>query len=206
MLHFKQVSEVIGLPVEELRNINPQYVHDIVPGTEREYILNIPHNYTNAFTDKEAEIYAYQDSVFFNPVTINKIKETGGGSDGRRVVHKVKSGESIGAIARRYHTTTANIKKWNGLKSNTIRVGQKLYIYGSAKVGDTSSGTSSSAPKPKSANTKDGYVTYKIKKGDTLSKVAKANGVSLSTLYKLNNMNAKSKIYPGMTIRIKKAE
>lgn len=206
MLHFKQVSDVIGLPVEELRNINPQYVHDIVPGTEREYILNIPHNYTNAFTDKEAEIYAYQDSIFFNPVTINKIKETGGGSDGRRVVHKVKSGESIGAIARRYHTTTANIKKWNGLKSNTIRVGQKLYIYGSAKVGDTSSGKSSSSTKPKSANTKDGYVTYKIKKGDTLSKVAKANGVSLSTLYKLNNMNAKSKIYPGMTIRIKKAE
>lgn len=213
MLHFKQVSEVIGLPVETLRDLNPQYVHDIVPGTEREYILNVPHNFTNTFADRESEIYAYQDSVFFNPVTINKIKETGT-SDGKRVAHKVKSGETLGAIARRYHTTVANIKRWNGLKGNTIRVGQRLYIYGSAKGGGSSvsssaasSSKSDSSTKSGSASdTKDGYVTYKIKKGDTLSKIAQKHGVPLSSLYKLNNMNSKSKIYPGMTIRIKKAE
>ncbi len=206
MLHFKQVSEVIGLPVETLRDMNPQYIHDIVPGTEREYILNVPHNFTNAFADKESEIYAYQDSVFFNPVTIKKIKETGT-SDGKRVVHKVKSGETIGAIARRYHTTVANVKRWNGLKGNTIRVGQRLYIYGSANGGGSSvSSGGSSSSKSGSANTKDGYVVYKIRKGDTLSKVAQKHGVSLSSLYKLNNMNSKSKIYPGMTIRIKKTE
>ncbi len=207
MLHFKQVSEVIGLPVETLRDLNPQYVHDIVPGTEREYILNIPHNYTNAFADKESEIYAYQDSVFFNPVTIKKIEETGG-TDGQRIVHKVKSGETIGAIARRYRTTVANIKKWNGLKSNTIRVGQRLYIYGSAKGGGSSvsSANTSSSSESSSDNTKDGYVVYVIKKGDVLSKIAQRHGVSLSTLYKLNGLNSNSKIYPGMTIRIKKAE
>lgn len=206
MLHFNQISEVIGVPVEQLRDINPQYVHDIIPGNERTYILNIPYSFTNAFADKEEEIYSYKDSVFFNPVRIQHIKESGGG-DGQRVVYKVKSGDNLGSIARRYRTTVANIKRWNGLKSNNLKVGQRLYIYGSGSAGKVSSGNGGTAAKSTpAANTKDGYVMYTIKKGDTLSKIASRYGVSLSSLYKLNNMNAQSKLQPGKKIRIKKAE
>lgn len=204
MLHFQQVSDVIGIPIEHLRDINPQYTHDIIPGTEKTYILNIPFNYTNAFAEKEAEIYAYKDTVFFNEKAITKIKETGG-SDGQRISHKVKSGETLGSIARRYHTTVANIKKWNGLRSNTIRIGQRLYIYGSAP-GGSSSGSGKSTAKASTSTSSDGYVTYTVKKGDSLGKIASNQGVSLSSLYKLNNLNSKSKIYPGMKIRIKKAQ
>ena len=179
----------------------------MVPGNERTYILNIPYSYTNAFADKEEEIYKYKDTVFFNPVRIKHIKESGG-SDGQRVVYKVKSGDNLGSIARRYRTTVANIKRWNGLKSNNLRVGQRLYIYGSGSAGKVSSGDSGTAAKKSTstANTKDGYVMYTIKKGDTLSKIASRHGVSLSSLYKLNNMNAKSTLQPGKKIRIKKAE
>lgn len=207
MLHFNQISEVIGVPVEQLRDINPQYVHDIIPGNERTYILNIPYSYTNAFADKEEEIYKYKDTVFFNPVRIKHIKESGGG-DGQRVVYKVKSGDNLGSIARRYRTTVANIKRWNGLKNNNLRVGQRLYIYGSGSAGKVSSedGGTAAQKSTSTANTKDGYVMYTIKKGDTLSKIASRYGVSLSSLYKLNNMNAKSTLQPGKKIRIKKAE
>ena len=204
MLHFQQISEVIGIPVEQLRDVNPQYVHDIIPGVEKEYILNIPHNYTNAFAEHESDIYGYKDSVFFNTVAIKKIKETGG-SDGQRIVHKVKSGETLGSIARRYHTSVGSIKNCNGLRSNTIRIGQKLYIYGSAG-GGSASATKSSTTKSSTTKSGDGYVMYTVKKGDTLSKIASSHGVSLSKIYSLNNLNSKSKIYPGMKIRIKKAE
>ena len=203
-LHFGQISENIGIPMETLRDLNPQYLHDIIPGTEHTYILNLPHQYTLSFVDLQDSIYHYKDSVFFNPVAVQKIKETGG-SDGQRVIHKVKNGETLSSIASKHHTTVANLKRWNGLKSNTIRVGQRLYIYGSApKSGGGSKTTSSgSSNAGKSAGTSDGSSVYVVKSGDTLGGISKKTGVPLNTLYKLNGLNAKSKIYPGMKIRTK---
>ena len=56
-LHFEQVSHNIGITTETLRLLNPQYVHDIVPGNEKEYILRLPYNFTSAFIDKQAQTY-----------------------------------------------------------------------------------------------------------------------------------------------------
>ena len=206
-LHFGQISETIGIPMETLRDLNPQYLHDIIPGTDHTYILNLPHQYTLAYVDVQDSIYRYKDSVFFNPVAVQKIKETGGSGE-QRVIHKVKNGETLSSIATKHRTTVANIKRWNGLKSNTIHVGQRLYIYGPAgKPASSSSGATTA--KPASTGKSSGQAstaaasTYTVKKGDTLSSIAKKTGVSLNTLYKLNNLNAKSKIYPGMKIRTK---
>ena len=208
-LHFGQISETIGIPMETLRDLNPQYLHDIIPGNEHTYILNLPHQYTLAFTDLQDSIYRYKDSVFFNPVAVQKIKETGGSGE-QRVIHKVKSGETLSSIASKHQTTVANLKRWNNLRGNTIRVGQRLYIYGSAGKSHSSSGSSSvksgsssSSSSGKSSGSSTATSTYTVKKGDTLGGIAKKTGVSLNTLYKLNGLNAKSKIYPGMKIRTK---
>ena len=124
------------------------------------------------------------------------------------MIHKVKSGETLGSIAKKHHTSVANIKRWNGLKSDNIRVGQRLYIYGSAPKasGSSSSTQKSSGSTQKSSSSSgstEGASYYIVKSGDTLGGIAKKTGVSLNTLYKLNNMNAKTKIYPGMKIRTK---
>ena len=210
MLHFQQISDNIGISMDELRDLNPQYLHDIIPGTEHTYILNLPHQYTLAYVDLQDSIYRYKDSVFFNAVAVQKIKETGGSGE-QRVIHKVKSGETLSSIASKHRTTVANIKRWNNLKSNTIHVGQRLYIYGSAgkPSGSSSSGTAVRNSGQSSASAASGSTQastasyYTVKKGDTLSGIAKKTGVSLNTLYKLNNLNAKSKIYPGKKIRTK---
>ena len=200
-LHFGQISENIGIPMETLRDLNPQYLHDIIPGTEHMYILNLPHQYTLAYVDLQDSIYNYKDSVFFNPVAVKKIKETGGSGE-QRVIHKVKSGESLGSIARKHRTTVANLKRWNGLKSDNIRVGQRLYIYGSAPKASGSAQKSSGSKNSTSGNTA-GASYYTVKSGDTLGGIAKKTGVSLNTIYRLNNLNSRSKIYPGMKIRTK---
>lgn len=200
-LHFGQISENIGIPMETLRDLNPQYLHDIIPGTEHMYILNLPHQYTLAYVDLQDSIYNYKDSVFFNPVAVKKIKETGGSGE-QRVIHKVKSGESLGSIARKHRTTVANLKRWNGLKSDNIRVGQRLYIYGSAPKASGSAQKSSGSKNSTSGSTA-GASYYTVKSGDTLGGIAKKTGVSLNTIYRLNNLNSRSKIYPGMKIRTK---
>ncbi len=201
-LHFGQISDNIGIPMETLRDLNPQYLHDIIPGTEHMYILNLPHQYTLAYVDMQDSIYNYKDSVYFNPVAVKKIKETGGSGE-QRVIHKVKSGESLGSIARKHHTTVANLKRWNGLKGDNIRVGQRLYIYGSAPKASGSSAQKSSGSKNSTSGNTAGASYYTVKSGDTLGGIAKKTGVSLNTIYRLNNLNSRSKIYPGMKIRTK---
>ena len=201
----KEISETIGIPMETLRDLNPQYLHDIIPGNEHTYILNLPHQYTLAFTDLQDSIYRYKDSVFFNPVAVQKIKETGGSGE-QRVIHKVKSGETLSSIASKHRTTVNNIKRWNNLKSNTIHVGQRLYIYGAAGKPSGSSSSSTTTQKSSSSSSSSASTTasyYTVKSGDTLGGIAKKTGVSLNTLYKLNGLNARSVIRPGMKIRTK---
>lgn len=134
MLHFKQISAVAGIPEDVLVSLNPQYIHEIIPGKDKEYILRIPYNYTAAFVENEDSIYNYKTAEFFNPVVLENIKESGSSSSDR-IVYKVKKGDYLGRIAARYHVKVSDIKKWNNLRSNNLSIGQRLVIYrkGTAK-------------------------------------------------------------------------
>lgn len=206
MLHFKQVSTLAGVPEEQLKNLNPQYRHEIIPGNEREYILRIPHEYANSFIDHEDSLYAYKADEYFNPVVIKKIKD---GGDGERIIHRVRSGEVLGRIAIRYHVSVSQIKRWNGLRSDNIRVGQRLVIYrggapSSASSAKSSSATASSAKASSSTVDKNAdYTIYVVKSGDSLYNIAKNYpGVSAQNIMDFNGIS--SKIKPGMKIRIPK--
>ena len=120
MLHFEQIAHYTGASMDELRTHNPQYLHDIIPGTEKEYILQLPYQYTNSFIDHEAEIYAYNDSVYFSPAALKKIQQ-GVSADAARIVHRVKSGETLSHIALRYGVSVRNIQRWNGIGTRIHR-------------------------------------------------------------------------------------
>lgn len=125
-LHFDQISEVIGIPVEELKNLNPQYIRDVIPGNEASYILTLPYTYTNAFLSRQDSLYTHKASELL-PQDVNKdIKES---VSEDRVAYKVKSGDYLGRIASRYGVTVKQIQQWNGLKGTNLRIGQVLYIY-----------------------------------------------------------------------------
>lgn len=207
MLHLKQVSELTGAPLQDLKNLNPQYRHEIIPGNDRQYILRIPYTYTNAFIENEDSLYRHKADVYFNPVTIKKIKEDG---DGERIVYRVKSGDYLGKIAINHGTTVAKIKKWNNLKTNDIRVGQRLIIYRGGKAPASTSTTSAGqttakpaaqtqASKPIPAGTS--YVEYTVQSGDSLYLIAKKfPGVSAQNIMDFNGIG--SNIKPGMKLKI----
>ena len=77
-------------------------------------------------------------------------KASSSGSGTTTKTHVVKKGETLSSIAKKYGCTVADIKKWNGLKSNTVKVGQKLTI----KSGKTASGSKSSKPKSSGKSSK----------------------------------------------------
>lgn len=135
MLHLKQVAEVLNIPVDLLRDLNPQYKRDVVPGKFRKYSLRLPVDEVGPYIDKESEIYAYKDSVFFN--SSNIIAPSKYTSSYRydvptgsvRFVYRVKSGDVLGSIAIRYGVSIRQLRSWNGIRSNMIRIGQRLVIY-----------------------------------------------------------------------------
>lgn len=224
MLHFRQVSALTGVPVEMLKNLNPQYVHDIIPGTAKEeYILRLPYQYTSKFIENEDSVYAYNAKEYFSPATLQNIAVSGSASS-QRVSYKVKSGDYLGKIASRYHVTVKQLMEWNHLRNTNLRVGQVLYIYGkfngpvasssssTASAGSSSSKASSSKSKsassgnvtPPAATAAEGtYVRYTVKSGDTLYGIAQLYpGVSADDIMKFNGIG--TDIRPGMTLKIPK--
>lgn len=130
MLHFQQINEVVGVPVQTLRDLNPQYIHDIIPKSEKQpYILRLPFRYTASFIEHEDTVYKHRAKELFNPTTLENLTT----ASQERIVYRVKSGDYLGRIASRYHVSVNNIKKWNNLKNNNLRVGQKLIIYRKVK-------------------------------------------------------------------------
>lgn len=200
MLHFEQIAHYTGASIEELRTHNPQYLHDIIPGTEKEYILQLPYQYTGAFIDHEKEIYAYKDSVYFSPAAMKQIQQS---AEPSKITHRVKRGETLSHIALRYGVTVKNIQRWNGIGTR-IREGQRLAIYTNGS-GPSAKSSSSSGGKV-STSVSNGYVMYTVRSGDNLWNIAKKfSGVSVSDIQRLNGLSKNSKIYPGKKLKIKKA-
>ncbi|MBP5214361.1 MAG: transglycosylase SLT domain-containing protein [Bacteroidales bacterium] len=142
MVHFDQISQVLGIPREQIESLNPQYIYDIVPGNpEKAYSLTLPQNEALAFIELQDSIFAFKaDSLLPHngdlkevPVrgrrnTYVKGGGTGGGTADAKGYYRVRKGDTLGSIARRNHTTVAKIKKLNGLKSDRLSIGQKLKL------------------------------------------------------------------------------
>ncbi len=124
------------------------------------------------------------------PKTRKKVKKV---SEPTLVVYKVRPGDNLYEIAKRSHTTIAQIRKDSGIKGDIIHPGQTI------KVRFTPEGYKASKKKATATST-----TYTIKKGDMLSKVASRHGVSLAALLKANNMTMAqaNKVRPGTRITI----
>ncbi len=129
IMHLGQVSEVLEIPIDLLRQLNPQYRKDIIPATTKEYPLRLPQRYVTEFIVQEDLIHS-KDSVylkeFINPEAVEKAKTTPS-----YTIHRVKSGETLGAIANKYRVSTKAIIQWNNLRNpNKLSVGQRLKIGG----------------------------------------------------------------------------
>jgi membrane-bound lytic murein transglycosylase D len=229
-LHLQQVAEVLNIPIDLLRDLNPQYKIDIIPGENAPNYLRLPLEFSGRFIDQEAYIYTFKDSLYLNKrdlltnptsyansnARINHVMPSG---DVTRLTYTVKSGDNLGLIAAWYHVPIASIRQWNNIQSNTIRIGQKLTIYVPAnkahhyrninemsfseKQKVKTQPVQAKTPQQTAEKNTDGYTYYTVKQGDTLWDIARRHpGVSESDLRNWNNFNNSSKIIPGQKIKI----
>ena len=130
--HLLQVSEILGIELDELRRLNPQYAKDIIPGGKT-YSLCLPAERVTDYIDQQEIILAYRADELINNrrAEIDLAQKTnlnGGYSINGVTYYKIKNGDTLGAIAQKFHVTVKQIKAWNGLKSDNIRAGATLKI------------------------------------------------------------------------------
>ncbi|MDN3585616.1 transglycosylase SLT domain-containing protein [Pedobacter aquatilis] len=116
-------------------------------------------------------------------------KKTVSSSSTAVIYHKVTSGQSLATVANKYGIEVQDLKVWNGLKSKTIVPGQKLKVY---------------AKKTIALKAPASFLTYTVKRGDTLSEIAeKFDGATVQSIRKDNQL-AKAGLQPGMVLKISK--
>ena len=200
MITLDQVSEVTGVDMEELQFLNPSYKLDIIPYIKDEnYTLRLPRTAIGTFVNNEEQIYAYVKAEFDKrEKPLPQFFEADS-----KTTYRVRSGDFLGKIARRYGVRVSQIKQWNGLRSNNIRIGQRLTIYPRRPY--TPPTTSPTSAKSNGSKIPSGNITiYTVKEGDSLWSISqKFSGVSVQNIKDWNDISG-SHLRPGMKLKISK--
>ena len=132
---FQQVATVCGLDVDMIRSLNPVYRRDMVPGLSTPSPLRLPLNDVARFIDMEDSVYAASGQQQFKRAEVEideqqtKRSTRNTRNQNQRAAYvTVRRGDTLGAIARRNHTTVAKIKQLNGLRGDNIRAGKSLRV------------------------------------------------------------------------------
>ncbi len=194
-VRFDQLEAYLDVTSEELSRYNPTYRKGIIPAVGNNNVLRLPYNLSGDFIQFADSIYNYKKDEAPEVVVENE-----------PTVYYVRSGDVLGSIAQRHGCSVSQLKAWNNIRGTTIRAGQKLYIYSSAK--STKKKTTSVKKQSNAQFETDQSGEYRyhtVKSGDTLWDIANLyDGVSVEQLQRLNKgLNAKS-LKQGQKIRIQK--
>lgn len=194
-LHFETFAALTNTCVEDLQKLNPSILRNAVPASAKSFCLYVPASAKEVLLTDRKNILDSSSRVGRQQVEA-LARTTEGTTYGRdRIVYKVKSGDVLGSISARYGVRVADIKKWNNLRSNTIRVGQRLNIW--LKPGKA---TTVAQSKPVAVQQIPGSKTYTVQPGDTLWNISrKFEGLTIEKLKSLNNLND-NKIRPGQKL------
>jgi membrane-bound lytic murein transglycosylase D len=233
-LHLEQVSHVLNIPIQLLRDLNPQYKRDIIPGKQKPYALRIPLELSMKFIEYSDSIFAYRDSVYFNnqnmtqsPVTYVASSYTPAppSPNMAKLYYTVKSGDNLGFISEWYNVGLSQLKYWNDINGSMIRTGQKLVVYvprnkldqyqdinnmsfeeKQNRIGKNVKTPESIAMQTTGQDVSGGeYVYYLVKPGETLWDIArKFPGITDTELMLLNGITDAAKIQPGQLIKVQK--
>ncbi|HOY38778.1 MAG TPA: LysM peptidoglycan-binding domain-containing protein [Bacteroidales bacterium] len=228
-LSFGKISQILGIDIEELRLLNPQYRKDYIPARNKNYPLRLRTEKISSFIALEDSLYKKDDTVLYvaepiqltdNEMIADNYTPTPQPLNTEKLVYTVKSGDILGYIATWYDVNVSDIKSWNGLRSNYLKIGQKIIVYKPVGVAvryrniDTmsfvdkqkmSNVTVASANNQTSVTTDPKYEYYTVQSGDNPWSIAnKYPGVTVEDIMKLNNISNPSSLKVGQKLKIRK--
>ncbi len=137
-IHFAQIAQVLNIPIEEIRTLNPQFRADVIPGDNRPYMLVLPSQQVYSFIMSEDSIDNYREDLYAHrpivepggdtPTTEEYLTGRTANGDVRTINHKVSRGETVSTIAAKYGMTTDELMALNGMSSERVRRGDNLKV------------------------------------------------------------------------------
>lgn len=194
---IEKLAELTDICAKDLEELNPSIKHKHVPESNRNMAIRIPKNKSFFLKENLAWI---NDSLgnapnFLLASAISTNSNAGStaslNSSSDRLTYKVKSGDVLGKIADRHGVSISQIKEWNNLNSNLIKVGQTLYLY-SKNSTNTSLAENSSSSSGR---------TYTVRPGDSLWIISQKHSLTVEQIKRLNNLNSNN-IKPGQKLII----
>ncbi len=130
-IHFSQIADLCDISLDELKNLNPQYKRNIIPGESKPQTLALPLTVIGNYLDQQDTIYNHRRSELFKNQKVVAVPQTRNATrgSGNLIYHKIQSGETLSSIARKYGVTVNRIKEWNGISGTKITAGKRLKIY-----------------------------------------------------------------------------
>jgi membrane-bound lytic murein transglycosylase D len=200
-LHFETFANLTNACLEDLQRLNPSIQHNALPQSNKHYILYVPKESKDLLALNRLAILDSASKVGRNELQVLAKKSEGSIYGRDRMVYKVRSGDVLGSIAMRHGVRVNDLKKWNNMRSNTIRVGQRLNIWlrqsaaSSTSVVASAKTNSNPIPVPNSK-------TYTVQPGDTLWNISrKFEGLTIEKIKSLNKLD-NTKLQPGQKLII----
>jgi membrane-bound lytic murein transglycosylase D len=180
-LSLRVVSDLLDIPLNELRFLNPAFRQNIIPYREdNPYALTLPVTHMGAFLANEDTIYNFRSPEQIRQEELAaRMAET--------TVHVVRQGDVLGSIARRYGTSVREIQQMNNLRGTLIRPGQRLIVR---------------APAPPPTPSPGGANVHVVSRGETLGIIANRYRISVNNLMQWNNLSG-SVIHPGQQLIVR---
>ena len=201
-MSFKQISELIDIPVAQLQVLNPSYRLNIVPAyKDQTHFLRLPQDKMAIFTSNESKIYAYVDKEaslrdkpfqIVRPIvaqdSVNTFQKL---AQAKVRYYRVKRNDNLITIAQKYDVKVEDLKKWNNIRGNKVAYGKNLKINGIET--DQSSTAVAKVELDKKGVQKDsaGVASasfYVVQKGDNLSAIAKKFNVTVAEIQEWNKL------------------
>ncbi len=193
LITFDQVSELIGVGKEELRVLNPAYKLNVIPFVDgKSHTLRLPKYAIGKFVANEEAIYAHVKKELESkesplPQLVQEAEQN-------RIRYKVRSGDYLGKIAERHGVGVSQLRQWNGLRGNNLRIGQRLTIYPRRTPGSTAASSNTSIP--------SGAKVHTVRSGDSLWTISrKYPGISVENLRQWNGISG-SNLKPGTKLKL----
>jgi membrane-bound lytic murein transglycosylase D len=224
---FKQISDLLEVPVAQIQLLNPSYKLNIIPSyRDEKHYLRLPNDKIALFTSNEDKLYAYvqyqldekeapfRNSTVIASATNNSSTEREGQL--KTKYYKVKRGDNLGNIASSNDVSVADLKKWNGLRSSTIAYGQNLKIITNETIVKSPTVSSTTdivvnnrtpkEDKVKKESLKDTLIgnkggVYVVQNGDNINAIAEKHKVTPAQIIEWNNLTDTT-IHQGTTLQI----
>lgn len=202
MITFKQISELVDVSMEELKMLNPSYKLNVIPFIDgKDYYLRLPKSAMGKFVNNEEAIYAHvTEEIKKMEKPLPQLVKAD-----NKIRYRVRSGDYLGKIAERYGVGVSQIKRWNGLRSNNLRIGQRLTIFPRKAVTNTRSNkekTAVASTGTSDQNFPPGTKVHTVRRGDSLWTISRQYpGVSVDNLKKWNGLRS-NKLQPGTKLKL----